>query len=704
MLRHLLLPLVLVTAAHGEVTFASLLQEMTDRTVVTHWPATEYQSLQTSSTNRASKTPDDPNGWFANSDCNFELRKETTAGRTECVLMECYGPGVLTRIWTPFFQNSLGDLKGTDIRIYIDGETEPRIHANMIELLTGKGQVKPPFAQTTVRAGVLYLPIPFAKSCKVTREDSSFFYIVNYRAYAPGTVVESFQPDMLKKQAALLERTGKELVQPTAFTSGTLLAMTRQIAAGESTLMKLPAGPSAVRHLEFKLEATNLPVALRSTVLEMNFDGETTVWCPLGDFFSNVNGIDPAHRMWDRETQSDGTMICRWIMPYRNGATLRLHNLAKAPVTVALNAIVSSWQWTADSLYFHTNWWTDVPYAPRPPRDMNFIDVRGRGMHVGDTLIVLNPLWSWWGEGDEKIYVDEDNERRFPSHFGTGSEDYYGWAGGEVPTRKDEFSAPFVANVRVGGQTRDWPAGKEPYTHGYNVCSRTRSLDATPFARRFKFDMEAFNMVSSPDAFLQYALVTHWYGAPGATHNRPPLPAAAALPVPQTEDVIAFTKAALSTSPKAFRLKDAVEMEEIQEVTLSPKLVGGPQAIGDALPPFKWSNDAQFWGRATKPGESATFTLGEQYHPRRIVVYPTESYDYATLNFYVNDILVKRDWDGFGPVSRPGKPIDLGICAPAGNVIRLKVEVSGKNPHSTGYSFGLDALELKDPKAMEQTR
>ena len=49
---------------------------MTDRSVVTHWPATEYLSLQASSTNRASKTPDDPNGWFATSDCNFEIRKE----------------------------------------------------------------------------------------------------------------------------------------------------------------------------------------------------------------------------------------------------------------------------------------------------------------------------------------------------------------------------------------------------------------------------------------------------------------------------------------------------------------------------------------------------------------------------------------------------------------------------------------------------
>jgi hypothetical protein len=63
----------------------------------------------------------------------------------------------------------------------------------------------------------------------------------------------------------------------------------------------------------------------------------------------------------------------------------------------------------------------------------------------------------------------------------------------------------------------------------------------------------------------------------------------------------------------------------------------------------------------------------------------------------VNGVLVKRDWDGYDPASRPGKPIDLGVQRPAGNVIRLKVEVVGKNPASKGFYFGLDAVEIKQP-------
>lgn len=686
---------VIASVQAQPVTLPSLLQEMTNRSAVTRWADHPYRSLQASSYHRDSKTPDDPAGWFANGDQGFALRIETNGVQTEAVLMEHNGPGVLTRIWTPFFYRDFNNRKGTDLRIYIDGETSPRIATNFIALVTGQGPVKPPFGQPTCRAGDLYLPIPFQKSCKVTQEGNAFFYIINYRAYEAGTSVESFRPEMLEEQRALLERTGNELLHPAEYQGGPTLRLAEDIPAQTSKSLDLPPGPSAVRRLEFQLRAENLAQALRSTVLEMVFDGEPTVWCPLGDFFSNVNGIDP-YRMWEREVRSNGTMVCRWIMPYQRAGNLRLHNLASTPVSVEVKAAVSPWRWTPDSLLFHTTWWTGAPKPPRPVWDMNFVEVKGRGIHVGDTLVVLNPLWSWWGEGDEKIFVDDDLERRFPSHFGTGSEDYYGWAGGEVPTRQDEFSAPFLANVRVGGQTRDWPAGKEPYTHGYNICTRTRSLDATPFARQFKFDMEAFNMIDTPDAFLQYALVTHWYGAPGATHNRPPLTNAAAAPVPQTEDVAkAARQASAAEMPHP---RDVLELEDVKEVALG--MIGGHQLIGNALPPYRWSGGAQFLGRATNAGEWVVFTLPGQLQPKRLILHPAQSYDYGILSLYVNDQLAVENWDGYAESSHPGQPINLGVHSPVDGHFLLKAVVTGKNAKSRGYFIGLDAVSLED---MEQT-
>jgi hypothetical protein len=166
-----------VNAQRYDVTFESLLNEMADRSVVTKKPVYPYKTLQYSSYNRASVSPDDPAGWFANGDQGFDIRNEINNGREESVLMECNGPGVLTRIWIPFFYKNFNNRKGPDILIYLDGEKEPAVRANFIELVTGKSFVSSPFAGYTCRAGDLYLPISFNKSCKVTVEGDPFFYI-----------------------------------------------------------------------------------------------------------------------------------------------------------------------------------------------------------------------------------------------------------------------------------------------------------------------------------------------------------------------------------------------------------------------------------------------------------------------------------------------------------------------------------------------
>lgn len=112
-------------------------------------------------------------------------------------------------------------------------------------------------------------------------------------------------------------------------------------------------------------------------------------------------------------------------------------------------------------------------------------------------------------------------------HFGTGTEDYYGWAGGIVPTPDDEFSKPFLGNIIVG----------EPRSKGYNICTRTRSLDAISFSKEIKFDMEASCGKRSTSHFLQYSETVYWYGKPGLQHSRKPSKEKAAWKLPQVKDL-----------------------------------------------------------------------------------------------------------------------------------------------------------------------
>lgn len=524
-----------------QLSFESLLNEMTDRDRLVSFPDPTYRCLQASSYNRASVPPRGSEGWFADSDGTGFIRVEEHGGRREWVLMEHAGPGCVSRIWTPYFYYDLNDHRGPNIRFYLDGAEEPAIEANFIELLTQGAyanapekrnslRVPAPLAGYTARAGDLYLPVPFGRSCRITLDRKPFYYIINYGAYPDNTSVQTWSRAAYDAAAPRLAETCSALLAATDFAGGTETELSRTIAPGASAALELPPGANAVRHIEVRL----LPVAatrrLRSTVLRAVFDGAETIWTPLGDFFCSGEQINP-FRTWEREVNADGEMICRWVMPYRESAVISLENLGPDPVDAVLRVHTAPRAWTDASMYFHARWRMDDPVPGTPFQDWNFVDIAGKGVYVGDAWSILCADTGWWGEGDEKIYIDGDyDERQFPSHFGTGTEDYYGWAGGEVPTGADAFSAPFLANVRIGN-----PANPR----GWNICTRTRILDAIPFATRLRFDMEASFGVQmrNPWDLLQYGAVTFWYAEPGASHNCPPLPDWAAQPPMTVEEL-----------------------------------------------------------------------------------------------------------------------------------------------------------------------
>ena len=71
----------------------------------------------------------------------------------------------------------------------------------------------------------MYLPIPYAKHCKITYETpgitaagnrppgENFFYSVNYRTYDKGSIVKTFTLDDLKKETDVLDGTQRELME-----------------------------------------------------------------------------------------------------------------------------------------------------------------------------------------------------------------------------------------------------------------------------------------------------------------------------------------------------------------------------------------------------------------------------------------------------------------------------------------------------------
>ncbi len=677
-----------------DITFESLLNEMADRTAVAQWPEHEYKALLASSYNRATKTPDDPNGWFANGDTGYVIREETNNGRRELVMMEHDGPGVITRIWVPFFFGSFNDRTGETVRIYLDGNPEPVIETNLIGLIREEWKVKSPFSHITPRAGDLYLPIPYGKSCKITVENRAFFYNINYRAYLDKDVkVQTFSEDLIDKHTETLEQVGRELLKPTAPDGQSEQGLKESIAAGGQANVELPKGSNTIQQLTFKLDAEDLGQALRSTVVEIKFDGKTTVWCPLGDFFATVRTVEP-YNTWERDVMKDGTMVCRWLMPYEKTATLTLHNLGEQQVKIEARVGSSPSKWTGRSMHFYAAWTTLGPLPPNPKKDMNFVEIKGKGIHVGDNIAVVNPNWAWWGEGDEKIYVDDDFERNFPSQIGTGTEDYYGWAGGRHPTREDEFHVPFLANVRVGGEPMpDQQEGTTIHTRGYNTCTRTRALDANLFRERFKFDMEHWNFSQGRTHWLHYAKAAFWYAAPGSTHNREPMPDAVAQALETPESIEAVVLARVEAD--LFRIEDAIDFETLKTRSVPDHTRAHVHTYTENSDGSRFNRDTLLFFQHAKHGDSFEFTITEQYKQRDITLYMVKSWDFGVLDIYVNGKKVKEGWDGYSAAVSASGAVELGKHKPDGNLIRIKFVVTGKHKDSKGTFLGMDCFVLE---------
>lgn len=512
------------TRIDSTITIESLLSEMTDREMLARYPGQNFRLKQQSSYNRASTSPGDVEGWFKNHDYNSNendhnfIRIEENNGQKEWVIMEHEGVGVIVRSWMPF-RNA--DNPDTDvlIRIYLDGSAEAVLEGNMLGLFNGTGLIPFPLAHKSLRSAVSFFPIPYAKKCKVTVTEQPFFYQFTYREYPEGTAIKTFTMEDFEKAATRTNNICKSLLSPENSTVGEEIIFAANLGAKEEKAVHLPEGTAAIRFLSINLGSFEDPAVTRSVVLKMEFDDLLTVWCPIGDFFGTGIGLHP-FQGWYRTVAEDGNMSCRWVMPYRKSGRISMLNLGDVAVDLELCAVVGEWKWDERSMYFNAAWRGQNPVPTRPFSDWNYITLKGRGVYLGDALTIMNPVEKWWGEGDEKIWVDGED---FPSMFGTGTEDYYGYSWGGIST--DFYEHPFHAQPRCHVYDKlNRKTTKERNTIGLSTETRTRSLDIIPFGSSLKLDMEVWSWT---DCLMAYSVAMYWYGFADTKSNWQPDPAGA---------------------------------------------------------------------------------------------------------------------------------------------------------------------------------
>lgn len=478
--------------AVGKLSLQSLLSEMTNADSATYLSSAPFKTRMWSSTDPSVVTVGGTN-WFANLDCRRFVRVETNdQGRAEHVLLDAEGPGAVVRFWMTVVNIPESGI----LRIFVDGKKV--IEGKSFDIVSGNVLSEAPLADSVApqtpperRGNDLYLPIPYAKSCKITAEyeekdDRGYYYNIETRTYPADTEVESFSLEALAACKEQIARVNAELKGGTAFPlpKGCATQTTNNflLAAGSEKAFSF-SGPGAIREIALNCNllgwTTDVPMP-EDIVVVLDFDGERTVEMPVTAFF----GVGPTLRSFQTRFCSftNNVLRARWVMPYRETARVAVRCDSHFPLFIhALSVTSGAYDWKeGDSQHFYATRKMYRQIRTRENgqhRDLNYLTVHGRaGRLVGCGVTILNSAPIWWGEGDEKIYIDGE---RFPSYFGTGTEDHYGYAW----SRPETFSHPFLAQ----------PEGAGAMHPGYAVNLRHRVLDVIPFRSSLIFDMELWH-------------------------------------------------------------------------------------------------------------------------------------------------------------------------------------------------------------------
>lgn len=317
---------------------------------------------------------------------------------------------------------------------------------------------------------------------------------------------------------------------------------------GECKVLAEVGGAGVIRHIWFTINHRD-KMYLRKMTLKVYWDGSehASVLSPIGDFFCLGHGINASfenaafnavsHEDLHGEVGGGVALNCYFQMPFANGMRMEVENES--------DELCDSFYYYVDYdelpslghdvLRFHAHYRQEFPTlveggtlaskgehywdkmdVPNIGGEGNYVilQTEGAGHYVGCVLSVENidpmlprkkfgdlelpvPELTWWGEGDDMIFIDDDTWP--PSLHGTGSEDYLTHAWGM-----------HEKGYLYGGTTIHEHSQKHP---DRKACTsyRLHILDPIVFQKRIKVTIEHGH------ANLQqnnYSSVAYWYQAP----------------------------------------------------------------------------------------------------------------------------------------------------------------------------------------------
>jgi hypothetical protein len=650
------------------LTYIDLVNRLTDLEHLAVLPEPGEKCAQWSSYDRRSKydqATDKYVGWFANGDGDGIIRKENGVS----VFAEIEGPAVIWRIWSALANQG-------HVKIYLDGATEPAVDLPFIGYFdrTNEPFTHPALVHQTARGQNCYVPISFQKSCKITGEgDWGRYFHFTYTTYPEGTVLPTFTRKLSSEESKALSRANDILSHcgsdPVGSREGQVtLQRTLNIAPGRKVVVAKLDGPRAITAIKVRMDLPEGPDSydiLRELLFTIKWDGQASpaVCTPLGDFFGTAGGANE-YRSLPLSVSADG-LYSFWYMPFQSGAMLELANDGDQPRTVNFTITHAPLTMPVTRLgRFHAKWHRDAFLPEQAERmtsectDWTMLKTAGRGRFCGVMLHVWNPRGGWWGEGDEKFFVDGE---KFPSTIGTGSEDYFGYA----------WCNPTLFENCYHNQTISMN------NRGHVSVNRWHITDNVPFQQSFEAAIEKYYPNEKPTL---YAAIAYWYQAAGQTDPYGPAP-------------IAERKGYWSPI-EVFKVKGALEGEQLKVLK---KTAGNPHPQDLSTFGSRWSGEAHLWWIEAKPGDTLELAVPvTKTGTYAIKTQLTKAVDYGIHQLYLDGKKLGEPIDLFNNGVIGTGQLNLGVHKLEKGQHVLKVEILGANEKAVkAYMFGIDYILLE---------
>ncbi|MDI9430496.1 MAG: DUF2961 domain-containing protein [Planctomycetota bacterium] len=653
-------------AAAEKLTYLDLIGRLTDLEHLAGLPESGESCAQWSSWDRRSRY-DKASGtyidWDANGDGGGIIRREGD----ELVFAEMEGPGMIWRIWSAL-------PKEGHVRIYLDGAAEPAVDLPFIGYFNRENEpfTYPALVHEAARGQNCYVPLPFQKSCKITAQgDWGAYYHFTYTTYPKGTILPTFTRELSQAEKDALAKADEILsgCGPFAPPQPDEKIATHHLSSSGGGVCTIgnTEGPGAIKTLRLRLDPPAEPEdreTLREWTIQIRWDGERSpsVWAPLGDFFGTAAGANVYHSLPCGLTE-DGWWYSHWFMPFASGYEITLVNDGDRPRKVHLEVVTVPLQDNARRLgRFHAKWHRDALLPEDPERrkiDWTMLKTRGPGRFCGVMLHVWNPRGGWWGEGDEKFFVDGEV---FPSTFGTGSEDYFGYA----------WCDPALFENAYHNQTISMG------NRGHISVNRWHITDNVPFQKSFEAAIEKYYPNDRPTL---YAATAYWYQAAGQSDPYKPV---------GVEERTGYW-----TPIEAFKVKGALEGENLKVMAHSAGNAA-PQDMYGFGP--DWSGDTHLWWTDARPGATLDLAVPvEKTGVYRLTMQLTKAVDYGIAQFYLDGRKLGGPIDLYNDGVVATGERDMGLHELSAGEHVLRIEIVGANDKAVkSYMVGLDYVKLEE--------